>query len=114
MTEFVIKHSRAPHYTTAVATGLGLGGPSGDGFVHLTFFRDIFNIKSERFESVETKTTGNATEIKLGSPLPNKVELEREDVVTISIPADKLKSFADALAAHVAAAIPEGSTATEE
>lgn len=100
MAEFEIKHIKAPHYATSVATGVALGGPTGDGFIHLTFFRDIFSLQHERFESVETRAVGTATEVKLGRPIPTHAPIEREDVASVSLPLDKLQSFADALANH--------------
>lgn len=80
---YTLLHVRSPDYTSAVATGVIVTGPTDDGFVHLHFFRETQRILNEDVPVLDADDNNlklNRAEARL------KVNLQREEVSTISIP----------------------------
>ena len=96
MTTLKIRHVLHTGYTSTVATALSLTGPSPDGFVHVTFFRDATRITEETL-SQEVLQSGDVEVIKI-SPQENRTEHVREDVACIAIPVAKLGEVAEVIA----------------
>jgi hypothetical protein len=88
-----IKRVTAPGYRSGIATGMSLLGPTGDGFLHLEFIRDL---QMTMEESVDvTSTTGPSGQLyqratSIGSPV---VESRKELLATVSISAALLVWF---------------------
>lgn len=80
-----IKHERGPHYTSAVATGVTLTGPTGDGFLHLQFVRDVQPVVEEPVDVVEVTMPGGQTGQQMTPAGPGTVDFHREVVATISV-----------------------------
>ncbi|WP_139206725.1 hypothetical protein [Luteibacter sp. UNCMF331Sha3.1] len=82
-----ILHVRPTHFTSAVATGMAVTGPTDDGFLHLHFFREVQRITND---DVPTRTSApNETELAWGHAEAN-IHLVREEVAVISIPVSRL------------------------
>lgn len=100
MGEMILKHNKHPAHHSSMATGVALSGPSPDGFVHLTFYRDAIELVEEHFETAPGEVEGTVHLRPVDGSL--KTTLSREDVVTLLVPAGKFKSFASALQRMVA------------
>lgn len=99
MVEVALKHRKHPHYTTTVASGLGIGGPSTDGFVSIAFFREMVDVVEEYFDRIEEPLAGGAVRVTMNSTAkPAKIEQFREDVATVLVPIASFYSFAEAVA----------------
>lgn len=91
---YTLLHVRAPDYTSTVATGVIVTGPTDDGFVHLHFFRETQRILNEDVPISDADANNlrlNRAEAKL------KVNLQREEVSTISIPEKIFEELAKGL-----------------
>jgi hypothetical protein len=97
MAEFTLVHERHPHHISAMATGIALHGPLGDGFVMMTFHRDAARLVKEVFDSVEEDLPGGTALRLMGRTQPPEVAFYREDVASLLIPADKFAQFAEAV-----------------
>ncbi len=93
MTDFVLKHFKHPGHTSVVATGVAISGPSADGFVHVTFYRDMLSLIEEYFDAHEEGEGVNKTATLVPKREANKTEMGREDVATVLIPAAAFESF---------------------
>jgi len=84
--QLVLKHVRGPHFTTGLATGVNVMGPTSDGMVHLEFFRDL-QVATEEMMSV-TEVQGPAGQIGnlMTQAAPATVDYYREVVAVISLP----------------------------
>ncbi|MBB3228547.1 hypothetical protein FHW69_003189 [Luteibacter sp. Sphag1AF] len=89
-----VLHVRPSHFTSGVATGLHITGPTDDGFVHLHFFREVQRITND--------------DVPARIPAPNELELDwsraqasihlhREELAVISVPAERLESMCRSL-----------------
>jgi hypothetical protein len=92
-----IKRVTAPGYRSGIATGMSLLGPTGDGFLHLEFIRDL-QMTIEESVNV-TSTTGPSGQTyqratSIGSPV---VESRKELLATVSINAALLVWFVTTL-----------------
>ncbi|HEY4093392.1 MAG TPA: hypothetical protein VGN46_17915 [Luteibacter sp.] len=89
-----ILHVRPPTFTSGVATGIAITGPTDDGFVHLHFFRESQRITHD---DVPTRSQSpNETEFAWGRAEPN-IHLQREELAVISVPMDRVQLMAQAL-----------------
>lgn len=95
---FKMKHFQSPGYSSEVATGLAINGPSGDGFVHLMFYRD--SVKMEAQDFVRTEVPGGMQLTPTGT---NEVEICREDVAKISMPASVFAGLVKVFERHMEA-----------
>jgi hypothetical protein len=121
MSKFELKHHQSAAFASAVATGMIVAGPSGDGFLHLTFFRDILRCPVETFEAPDNVPGEHLHGEHLhgehlhGEHLHGEhlhgvdvaqavgqaeTVLYREDVAIISIPAHLFPSFQEAISRH--------------
>lgn len=82
-----ILHVRPTHFTSAVATGMAVTGPTDDGFVHLHFFREVQRITNDDVPS--RVPAPNEMELAWGHAEAN-IHLVREEVAVISIPMARL------------------------
>lgn len=96
MAEFSMKHVRHPAYASTVATGVVMMGPTPDGLVHVTFYRDLAVPVSEKFDREERDIGGGGKEVKMTAVAPADMEQVREDVVTVQIPSHVLLAVATA------------------
>ncbi|CRD61458.1 MULTISPECIES: hypothetical protein [Stenotrophomonas] len=95
MAEFILKHVKHPGFSSKVATGVAAGGPTGDGNVHLTFYRDGVDLIEEYFEREEKPVPGGkAVVLSKGKKQP-KSEFVREDLVRLVIPIDQLDEISE-------------------
>lgn len=78
-----------------MASGIVVAGPSPDGFVHVTFWREGLRLLHESFEQ-ETRVI-DGIEVARMKPEGNESEHFREDVATIILPAAKLDEICNAL-----------------
>lgn len=100
MVEVALKHRKNPHYTTTVASGLGIGGPSTDGFISIAFFREMVDVLEEYFDRTEEPLADGAVRVTMNSTTkPAKIEQFREDVATVLVPVSSFHAFAEAVAA---------------
>lgn len=97
MPDFTLFHQPHQHYSSAMATGVAIQGPLGDGMVHLTFYRDASRLVKEEFTAEEAD--GPLGKVVTVTPRPGMPEVQhfREDVATILIPAEKFAGFATAI-----------------
>jgi hypothetical protein len=93
--KIVVKHIQHPGYTSAMASGAVLAGPSPDGFVHITYWREGMRLLEEKFEQ-EVTLVNNVEVAKMKSE-GNISEHFREDVATILLPVAKLDEICNAL-----------------
>lgn len=97
MTEFTLPHERHSHHMSAVATGVTVTGPLGDGMVSFTFYRDAAKVLKQTYQAKEVEGPGGrAVELNEASAQP-EVSYFREEVVTLLIPADKVHGFASVM-----------------
>ena len=92
-----IRHERATNFQTLMASGMAIGGPTPDGFIHLTFFRDCIPALTEYFTVVAAKHDNTSVSMELSpseGPVPAPA---REDVATILVPVAKFESFVQAM-----------------
>lgn len=77
---------------------MAVSGPSPDGFVHVTYYRDRVDLIEELFEMPDGADMTNNTEpVTLTKKDPStRTELCREDVVTVLVPISLFDSFAKA------------------
>lgn len=98
MAEFILKHVRHPAYASTVATGVVISGPSTDGLVQATFYRELLIPVEEYFNREEREVAGGAgLEVKLTLDRPGKIDQVREDVVTVQMQRGHFKAFVKAL-----------------
>ncbi|HEI8112374.1 MULTISPECIES: hypothetical protein [Stenotrophomonas] len=95
MAQTTVKHIQSNAYTSAMASGLIINGPSPDGFIHVTFWREGMRLTEEQFEQELFHHEG--VQVAKMTPQGNTVEHFREDVSTMIIPVPKLSEFCDAL-----------------
>ncbi|QWT22209.1 hypothetical protein KPL74_09390 [Bacillus sp. NP157] len=89
-----VLHVRPPHFTSGVATGIAVTGPTDDGFVHLHFFREMQRITHD---DVPTRTHGpNEMEFAWSHATP-QVHPQREELAVISVPMERVQLMAQAL-----------------
>lgn len=89
-----IMHVRPTHFTSAVATGMAVTGPTDDGFIHLHFFREVQRITNDDVPS--RSNTPNEVELAWTHAEPN-IHLVREEVAVISVPVTRLPFIGTAL-----------------
>jgi hypothetical protein len=80
-----IKRVPAPGYRSGIATGMSLLGPTGDGFLHLEFIRDLQMTIEESVNVISTTGPGGQTyqrATSIGAPV---VESRKELLATVSI-----------------------------
>ncbi|MGE8235085.1 MAG: hypothetical protein ACN6PQ_02315 [Stenotrophomonas indicatrix] len=95
MAKTTVKHVQNSAYTSAMASGLVISGPSPDGFIHVTFWREGLRLTEEHFEQEVFHHEG--VEVAKMTPQGNVSEQFREDVATMIIPVHKYSEFCDAL-----------------
>jgi hypothetical protein len=98
MAEYVLKHVKHPGFSSKVATGVVAGGPTGDGHVHLTFYRDGVDLIEEYFEREERPVTGGKAVVLSKADKHPKSEFVREDLVRLVIPTHQLDEISDLIA----------------
>ncbi|MHC9012132.1 hypothetical protein ACYX79_10965 [Stenotrophomonas rhizophila] len=98
MAEFVLKHVKHPGFSSKVATGIAAAGPTGDQYVHLTFYRDGVELLEEYFERDEQQFEHGKKILLTESDRPPKTEFVREDVVRLVIPIARFNEVAAAVA----------------
>jgi hypothetical protein len=89
-----ILHVRPTHFTSAVATGMAVTGPTDDGFIHLHFFREVQRITNDDVPS--RSSAPNEVELAWMQASPN-IHLVREEVAVISVPITRLPFIGTAL-----------------
>jgi hypothetical protein len=89
-----ILHVRPPNFTSGVATGIAITGPTDDGFVHLHFFRETQRITHDDVPS--RSTAPNEVEFAWGRAEPH-IHPQREELAVVSVPMDRLQAMAQAL-----------------
>lgn len=80
---YTLLHVRNNHYVSTVATGVIVTGPTDDGFVHLHFFRESQRILNEE---VPVQHNDHANLQLDRAQAKMKVNLQREEMATISFP----------------------------
>lgn len=97
--DYVLDFIEAPSFGTGIATGVALNGPSGDGHLHLHFYRDRARLKNEVFDANE-KDRG----VELTSR-PNGVQSEfvREIIASVSLPPVLMERLKALIEAHAGA-----------
>lgn len=80
---YTLLHVRNGSYVSAVATGVIVTGPTDDGFVHLHFFRESQRILNEE---VPIQHNDHANLQLDRAQAKMKVNLQREELATISLP----------------------------
>jgi hypothetical protein len=89
-----ILHVRPTHFTSGVATGMAVTGPTDDGFIHLHFFREVQRITNDDVPS----RSSSPNEVELAwSHAEANIHLVREEVAVISIPVSRLPFVSTAL-----------------
>ncbi|URL57114.1 hypothetical protein IM816_10645 [Luteibacter flocculans] len=83
----IVQHVRPTHFTSAVATGVAVTGPTDDGFVHLHFYRETQRITHDDVPS--RSHAPNEVELAWGHAEPS-IHLVREEVAVISVPVSRL------------------------
>lgn len=83
----IVQHVRPSHFTSAVATGVAVTGPTDDGFVHLHFYRETQRITHDDVPS--RSRAPNEVELAWGHAEPS-IHLVREEVAVISVPVGRL------------------------
>lgn len=101
---YSLLHVRHPNYTSAVATGAIVTGPTDDGFIHLHFFRESQRILSEDVP-VLLEDEANLKLDRVNADL--QVHLQREEVATISVSPKVFEEIVKGLL-RVAANLPHG------
>lgn len=98
MADFALKHYKHAAHFTCVATGMAVSGPSPDGFVHVTYYRDRVDLVEELFEMPDgTDMSNPAGPVTLTKKdPPSRTEISREDVVTVLVPIALFDSFTKA------------------
>jgi hypothetical protein len=89
-----ILHVRPTHFTSGVATGMAVTGPTDDGFIHLHFFREVQRITNDDVPS--RSKSPNEVELAWAHAEAN-IHLVREEVAVISIPVSRLPFVSTAL-----------------
>jgi len=104
-----IMHVRPTHFTSAVATGMAVTGPTDDGFIHLHFFREVQRITNDDVPS--RSSAPNEVELAWTHAEPN-IHLMREEVAVISVPVPRLPFIGTALnkAVRFVASVVNGSS----
>lgn len=97
----VLEHVDSPSYISAVATGISISGPSGDGFLHLTFFRDIMRPVAEEFTLAPESADPSNVKFTLESRGGGEPKMYREDIATISISPGAVEAVIVALKASI-------------
>lgn len=80
---YTLLHVRSSHYVSTVASGVIVTGPTDDGFVHLHFFRESQRILGEEVP-IQHKDPVNLQLDRAKAKMT--VNLQREEVATISLP----------------------------
>jgi len=90
-----VKFVKSPDFTASVAAGAMLAGPTADGFVHVSFFREVQYPIDQEVEVSELpppdaslpSLPANATQAQRRSDAkPPRLVAEKELVATISLP----------------------------
>jgi hypothetical protein len=89
-----ILHVRPPNFTTGVATGIAITGPTDDGFVHLHFFRETQRITHDDVPA--RSHAPNEMEFAWSRAEPH-IHPQREELAVISVPMARLQFMAQAL-----------------
>jgi hypothetical protein len=89
-----ILHVRPPNFTTGVATGIAITGPTDDGFVHLHFFRETQRITHDDVPS--RSHSPNEVEYAWGRAEPH-IHPQREELAVVSVPVSRIQLIAHAL-----------------
>ncbi len=95
LSKVTMKHVQHPAFTSAMATGIALAGPSPDGYVHIQYWREGLRMLQENFEQEIFVQDGiQVARLKADG---NETEAFREDVATVLIPVAKFDEFCDAM-----------------
>lgn len=101
--ELVLEHTSGPNYCSALATGITIAGPSADGMVHLTFFREVMRPTSETFKMLPAGPPAPADAVTLERIATQAPRMYREDVATISLPMATVETLRDIINQNIAA-----------
>lgn len=97
MEELILNRVQGPGFASGIATGASVAGPTSDGMIHITFFRDVAKVTSERLE-VEKMADDSLRPT-------GKQQLEstiyREEVATISLPIHVAKGLSSWVNDHM-------------
>lgn len=100
MTSETIKFVKAANYSAGVAGGATVVGPTADGYIHVSFFRELQYPVEQSVEVTQVNVADNPLGVRaemrkdIGSP---KLEHEKELVATVSISLPAVASLAQAL-----------------
>lgn len=92
-----LEHRDAPGYVAASATGVSISGPSGDGLLHMTFFRDMMRPEAEDFTMQPATQDPNNVAFTLTQKPSRTPLMYRVDVATISVQASHMEAMVNGL-----------------
>ena len=95
--EVTVPRVRSPGFTSAVATGVTIIGPSPDGFFHVTFWREGIRMIHERFRTIDPNASSIDGQAVVMAEGGQHTEMVREEVATILIPIGRFAGMVEAL-----------------
>lgn len=99
MTTITIRHQLAEGFRSITATGAILTGPTPDGYVQMTFYRDAICVTSETFTVPDDAKPGATVKIESADYTHEAV---REDVARVYFHESQFEDLVGALNARLA------------
>jgi hypothetical protein len=94
-----IKRVPAPGYASGIATGITILGPTGDGYVHLEFVRDVQMTMGEPMNVADIAGPDGKLYQRITPAGPGVVQNHKQLIATMTINSKSLTTFADGLKA---------------